>query len=166
MSRDSLAMRLDLTGVLPEARPLPQDIDVRQGTQADIEGLATLSYNAYHDTVDDEGESPADHLTEISETWQGKYGELLTEATLVALAGGAIVSAAIVTRWKEQPLLAFALTDPEWQGRGLAGALILGSAKALAAQGETELMLAVTRTNPAVDLYQRLGFVEVPKPPG
>lgn len=60
------------------------------------------------------------------------------------------------------PLLAFAITDPAFQRRGIGRRLIEESIRRLDATGVKELHLAVTRGNPAFALYQRLGFEVVP----
>ena len=78
-----------------------------------------------------------------------------------------MVGAVIVVRddaHDNVPLLAFAMTEPACQGRGIGQLLIEESIHGLDAAGMKELHLTVTRSNPAVALYQRLGFVVVPPP--
>jgi ribosomal protein S18 acetylase RimI-like enzyme len=49
---------------------------------------------------------------------------------------------------------------PEWRGMGV-GAAILNALKALADTGHVPLCLFVEKLNPALNLYRRLGFVEI-----
>jgi ribosomal protein S18 acetylase RimI-like enzyme len=49
---------------------------------------------------------------------------------------------------------------PDWRGKGV-GAAILNALKALAEAGRLRLGLFVEKTNPALNLYRRLGFVEI-----
>lgn len=56
------------------------------------------------------------------------------------------------------PLLAFAVTEPDYRGRGLGSQLIEEALVRLDAAGVRELHLAVDRENPARRLYERLGF--------
>jgi GNAT superfamily N-acetyltransferase len=79
-------------------------------------------------------------------------------------AGNELVAAALFTWWYDLPLLAFCLTHPDHQGRGLATRLVTHAARELAAEGHEAMHLAVTETNPARALYERLGFREAPLP--
>ena len=75
-----------------------------------------------------------------------------------------MISAAIVVRDSARdglPLLAFALTEPGHQRRGIGRRLIEESIARLDSNGVHELHLAVSRGNPAARLYQRLGFLIV-----
>jgi len=58
----------------------------------------------------------------------------------------------------ETPLLAFAVTVPAHQGKGIGGWLIDNAVVRLDAAGITELHLAVHPGNRAQRLYQRKGF--------
>ena len=49
---------------------------------------------------------------------------------------------------------------PEWRGKGV-GAAILNELKALAETSRVKLCLFVETFNPALNLYRRLGFVQI-----
>jgi GNAT superfamily N-acetyltransferase len=160
MGRDVLALRLDLIREVARPESLASEWAVRPLAEGDAGEIGALSYAAYRGTVDDEGETPEQQLAEITATFAGKYGTFNAEASFGAWRAGEVGAATVVTMWKGKPLLAFAVTDPEWQGQGLATHLIRRTARALAAQGRREMTLAVTRTNPALRLYLKLGFIE------
>lgn len=151
-------MRLALT---------PQEVAPRWPARtiapADAEALGALMYAAYHGTIDDEGETPEESAAEMRRTLEGQYGALLQSCSFVIEHDRRMLAATIVTEWRDAPLLAFAMTRPEAQGRGMAAFLIRRSINALLADGHTELLLAVTEGNtPAQHLYEKLGFRVVP----
>jgi GNAT superfamily N-acetyltransferase len=151
-------MRLALT---------PQDVaprwPVRTIARGDAEALGALMYAAYHGTIDDEGETPEESVAEMRRTLEGQYGPPLQSCSFLIEQEGRALAATVITWWREAPLLAFVMSRPEAQGRGLATDLIKRSINALLAEGHTELLLAVTEGNaPAQHLYEKLGFRIVP----
>ena len=124
----------DLTGLQPdaaEATPLP----IRRPLLEDRQVLARLMLDAYRDTIDDEGGTLADAENELAKTFAGEYGQFLAEFSFLALDGDEPVSASLVTRYEGAPFLAFSMTSPSWQGRGLARRLIRESMLALKTGG-------------------------------
>ena len=120
--------------------------------------LGHLMHRAYKGTIDDENETLEQCIQEMRDTLAGKYGPLIDAASFVTFSDGRIVSASIITFWKDEPLLAYSMTDPDYQRRGLAGSLIEKSIEALRATSMPHLFLVVTEGNPAQKLYARLGF--------
>jgi RimJ/RimL family protein N-acetyltransferase len=91
---------------------------------------------------------------------------MLWDASEVIERAGRVVAATLITRWQGLPFVAFTLTAPNHQGRGLARAGLLRSINRLAAAEETVLRLVVTQGNaPAERLYERLGFRPEAQPP-
>lgn len=158
-------MSLDLASFPREAAP---PLPVRPLVHADAPALARLMFDAYHGTIDDAGEPLEGAVAEVQSTFAGEYGSLMWDASFVAEGAGegaSLASASVITFWKEAPLLAFSMTHPTAQRRGLAAALIRASASALARQGHARLMLVVTAGNtPAERLYEKLGFRDDPAP--
>lgn len=149
-------MSLRLTPQTPDPA-----VAARTVRRADADALASLMWHAYHGTIDDAGETPADAAREIALLVAGGYGPLLWDASFVAEAAGAIIAATLVVRseGERMPLLAFVMTHPAHANRGRAAALIRRSINALIAAGYTDLCLYVTEGNaPAQHLYARLGF--------
>ncbi len=137
------------------------DARVRKTTDSDVAELAEVMLEAYRGTVDDEGGDLADAVEEFRKAGKGEYGEPIRDAWLALLGeDGSIQAGIVVTRWRQRPFVTFVFTHPRWKGRGHAAALVGAAASVLQNAGETELSLVVTRENPAMRLYERLGFVE------
>jgi ribosomal protein S18 acetylase RimI-like enzyme len=139
--------------------------NARPVTGHDAAVLGALMYDAYHDTIDDEGERLEEAVAEIEGVFNGKYGPLLDSCSLLVEEDGRALGATIITDWSDertgqkQPLLAFLMTHPDASGQGLGTFLLSTSINALLAQGESELVLFVTVGNSAAQhIYQKLGF--------
>jgi GNAT superfamily N-acetyltransferase len=114
--------------------------------------------------VDDNGEQEAWHVADLTSALEDEYGRLMTPVSKAVPAGNELIAATLFTWWYDLPLLAFCLTHPDHQGRGLATRLVTHAARELAGEGHEAMHLAVTETNPARALYERLGFRETPRP--
>lgn len=144
---------------------------VRQLAAPDEAALARLMLDAYRGTVDDQGETLPDAEAEVRGLFSGQYGEMNWNASFAVTDAGsantdqALYAATAVTSTSRGPLLAFSLSAPDRQRRGLATSLIGHSARVLHEQGHGTLTLVVTAGNgPAEALYARLGFVEAASP--
>lgn len=80
----------------------------------------------------------------------GTYLGVRRDGRLVAMLGERMRP----TGWSELSALC---TDPEFRGQGLAGRLMLAMAAVIKERGETPFLHA-TADNPAIRLYERLGF--------
>jgi GNAT superfamily N-acetyltransferase len=120
-------------------------------------------YEAYKGIVDYGGESIDDAKAEIAGTLEGKYGNIIQKASLVAEYDGKIVSA-IIFNWLEKeamPLLTFTMTRAEYKGMGFAKKLIKAALHNLALKGYKSCCLVVTEGNePAISIYKSIGFLE------
>ncbi len=146
-------------------QPVAETWSARPIARQDAPLLGALMYDAYHDTIDDEGETPDEALTEIESVLAGKHGPLLSASSFVVEDGGRALGATIITDWTDertqhrQPLLAFLMVHPDASGQGLGTFLLSTSINALLAHGERELVLFVTVGNSAAQrVYQKLGF--------
>lgn len=144
---------------------------MRPLTREDAERLARLMLDAYRGTVDDEGETLDDARRAVASLIAGEFGSVDWPASCVVEHGGELAAATIITRDRVAPppltpgeaFLAFSLTAPAFQRRGLARAGLMRTIGLLGDRGEARLHLVVTRTNtPAVRLYRSLGFVDGP----
>ncbi len=151
--------RQTLRAVLAERGRMPvAGLRIPLGT--DRMALARLMHAAYQGSVDDEGESEGDALAEVDKTLAGAYGAFVPQASSVVEREGLLHSATLVTRWEDRPFIAFSMTDPAAQRRGLARAGLLNAMRELHAAGEGEVCLVVTLANVgAWRLYRSLGFV-------
>ena len=161
---DVAPRRLRMIARLVDVPPPPGPIGSRPVRAGDGTALGLLAYAAYRGSVDDNGEHEAWHVADLTSALEDEYGRLLTPVSKAVPAGNELIAAAILTWWDHLPLLAFCLTHPDHQGRGLATRLVTHAARELAAEGHEAMHLAVTATNPARALYERLGFRETPLP--
>jgi GNAT superfamily N-acetyltransferase len=139
----------------------PVQVRVRTLSRADERVLGELMWLAFQGSTDEEYSAPADAGADAAGALAGRWGPVVWQASLAAELDSAVVSAVIIVlndTHQYWPLLAFAMTDPACQRRGIGRWLIGESIRRLDAIGVKELHLAVTRGNPAFALYQRLGF--------
>jgi GNAT superfamily N-acetyltransferase len=154
-------VRSRLQATLGAAPPPPSGF--RLFTDEDAPALAALMWDAYRGTPDeaDVGDLQG-AVRELHLTLNGEYGTFLRNASFVTEHEGRPVGAALVTLYRDLPLLAFLFTATAHGGRGLGRGLVLAVMHALGEQGHDTLTLAVTRRNRrARRLYDHLGFIEV-----
>ncbi|PKK39208.1 hypothetical protein ABB02_01440 [Clostridiaceae bacterium JG1575] len=139
-------------------------LDVRPVDKGRLEEIADLMLNAYRNTPDYEGENRIDALREISMLFRGLYGDLMNEASFMILdEHEAIVSCLFICSFRGEPTLTYLFTGRDHLRKGLAKALIQSGESALALSGHQKLYLYVnTENHPALSLYQKIGFEEVP----
>ncbi|TDD36864.1 GNAT family N-acetyltransferase [Actinomadura sp. KC06] len=141
----------------------PPSPGFRPFDDADTAAIAALLWDAYRGTPDeaDVGDLKG-AAREVRLTLSGEYGTFLRDASFVAEHDGRPVAGALVTLYKDVPLLAFLFVAQSHMGHGLGRGLVQAVMHALADQGHDTLTLAVTRRNRrARRLYDRLGFIEV-----
>jgi GNAT superfamily N-acetyltransferase len=154
---DIRRFRLDIS--LPRSVPAH---DFRHPAEADIPALGALMWEAYRGTPDehDAGDGVVSATREIQLAFDSGLGPFQRAASFVAEDEARLVAAALVTVWKEEPLLAYLFTAPSHTGRGLARRLVEAAMRALGEQGHVQLSLAVTGRNiRARRLYESIGFV-------
>jgi GNAT superfamily N-acetyltransferase len=141
--------------------------DARKVTAEDGVSLGRLMYDAYLGSVDYDGETIEDAVAEVRDTIEGKYGEFdFGVSWLIEHDPGAPLSAClVVAQTGAVPLIAFCMTTPARQRHGLCTSLMRLAMDGLRQRGVPACELVVTNANlPAVSLYQKLGFHDVPKP--
>lgn len=144
----------------------PVDAAARPPAPADAERLAQLMLEAYRGTVDDDGETLDDSRGIVAQLFGGSFGPMRWSSSELVERDGHLVAATLLTTWYGGPFVAFTLTRPAWQRRGLARAGLQRAFDRLAAGGEAWLRLVVTQGNaPAEALYESLGFRPVAAPP-
>lgn len=144
--------------------------DAAWGERPDVshrELLAELMLQSYRGTVDDEGEDLGDALAVIDSLFAAEFGELLPGPSSVTKAGDRLLAATLVTLHGGIPLLAFSMTAPLAQRRGLARDGLRHAYGELCRAGYRQIRLVVTDGNvPAQALYAEEGFVPVKLPGG
>lgn len=148
-----------------ELKELPDvpDLILRNLQKTDGKELGKLMYASYLGTVDYEGETLEETLAAAESILEGQYGAIIFDASFIAFQENkhnSAIAASVVTDFeKTGPLLAFSLTHPDFQKKGLAGHLIKLSTNSLNKLNQPNISLVVTSTNqPAVSLYRKLGF--------
>ena len=140
---------------------LPEGLSLRAPTRADRDVLAELMLDAYQGTIDDEGESIEDARSEVDQFLDGHYGEPMLELSAVACLDGTLASAALLTRLKGAPFLAFSMTAAVHKRNGYARACLEHLIDALRSAGHATLALEVTGGNgPAERMYEEIGFTD------
>ncbi|MGD9891062.1 MAG: N-acetyltransferase family protein [Dehalococcoidia bacterium] len=137
----------------------------RHPTPDDLPALAALMLDAYQGTIDDDGETLDDALTEVASYFNLESVPPILDCSFIALDGDRATSASLIRLWNATPLAAYVYTGRGWKNRGLAAALLQLSINALARNGYQSLTLWVTAGNaPAEYIYRKLGFREVTTP--
>ncbi len=131
-------------------------------TATDTARIAQLMLDAYRGTVDDAGETLADALHEVHGFWAGTAGvSPWAEMCMGVRVGDEVVAACLVGEWQSRqvPLMAYVLTHPAWQRRGLALTLIQRVCVQLQHRGQWPVYAVVTAGNlPSEHLMMRAGF--------
>lgn len=158
--------RMGRRHMITELGPLAEtaiDLPVRAPTPEDVDALAELMLDAYVGTVDADGsETLDDARTEVAGYFSGASGEPILDHSLVALEQEMPVSAVLVSRHDDLPLIAYVMTAASHKGRGLARSLTVRVLASLHRSGERQAHLWVTRGNvPAERIYEGLGFRDV-----
>ena len=120
---------------------------------------AQLMVDAYRDTVDwEDGDDEVIAKAEIEKTISGGYGEFLSWASFAVVRGGQPVAQIALSNLDGVPTILFVYTAKSYQKQGLGETLIRAAAFELHERGFDQIQLFVTDTNPALALYERLGF--------
>lgn len=107
--------------------------------------------------------------SEMEETFAQEFGQLLENASFVAMSQGRPVGAIFVVKesiWDEDlfgPFIIDLFVDPRHQGQGLGHALISTAMSACKSHGAETLSLRIGdgTSGAALELYKRLGFREL-----
>lgn len=138
--------------------------DIRPVDKDLIREIAEIMLDAYLDTPDYEGESLNDTIKEISMVFRGYYGTFLSDASFMLYDDdGRLASCLFICEFKNEPTLTYLFTRKDRMGNGYATELIHAAENALAEAGYDRLALFVSKeNNPALNLYLKLGFMEIP----
>jgi ribosomal protein S18 acetylase RimI-like enzyme len=117
--------------------------------------------DAYAGTVDADGSETIDVArVELAGYLDGASGPPLLDASWVVEREGRLIGAVLVSTYEGLPLIAYVMTAAPHKREGLATQLLRTCMASLAAAGEAQAHLWVTAANPAVRLYERLGFTD------
>lgn len=153
--------RLVRSDFRPSGRSLPDGYQIRVATTADHLELADLMMDAYVGTIDYEGETPEQAVEEV-----GGYleSEAYLEVSQVAVSGGVIQCAVMMSRIAGIPLVGFVMTRAAVKGRGLASALLDLATDAVWATGAEEIRAFITDGNlPSEAIFTKAGYERIAK---
>ena len=135
------------------------DLDARWITAEDTTCLATLMLAAYRDTVDYDGEGPEESLSAVQGFFEGAWGTPILRASGLVEEDGELLSACLVTLYRDAPLIAIVMTHPGKKRRGLGKRLLGRCLQALKELGHEEVVAIITRGNrPSEELFRKIGF--------
>ena len=141
---------------------LPESMQVCALATVPPVALAQLMLDAYRGTVDDAGETLADALHEVHGFWAGTAGVTpWAEVCTGVMADDALVAACVVGEWQSRQvlLIAYVLTHPAWQRRGLASALVGRALQHLWQHQRWPVYAVITAGNlPSERMMMRVGF--------
>ena len=159
--RHVLTMRREVVPVPSE--PAPPGLELREWRDGDAELLAPALIAAYHAEHPDAETPDLGHATASLQGMAEDPDNPRLRATSVAELDGHVVGAALVLRsehvtaWKGPWVMnVFRAPDPRVPGVGRA--MLVRALGVLRDDGESHVGLAVTATNPARRVYERLGF--------
>jgi predicted GNAT family acetyltransferase len=159
--RDSVVRTRTRMKILLKNQTVEESYEYRTISQKDAHALGILMLESYKNTLDYEGETLKDAVSEVSATLNGKYGPFLDECSFLIEDTERILSACIVVHSDEVelPLIAYTMTHPGNANQGMATYLIKKSMNALLDHEYKELYLVVTEGNAAArHLYEKVGF--------
>lgn len=128
---------------------------------SDFEEIGKLDLLTIKDTVEYSGETQDESIEEIKDTLQGKYGEFLKDSSFVVIDNDVIIASVICvfSIHENKPLIAYVMTHPDYQRKGICRFLIMKSLHSLYSIGYGKAYLAVHPNNfSALATYVKLGF--------
>lgn len=133
------------------------EVDLVTASPEDTERLAELMIEAYRGTIDDDGESLGEARQEV-ETFM--KGSPLLDSSHVAIVDEDVAGAILVGRWREEPLVAYVMTRPEFKNQGLGTVLVRASIRSLREAGAKRVHAFITDGNVASEaLFRGAGAV-------
>lgn len=146
-----MASTFDLMHNVSEMRPL---------AAIEISRSAALMVDAYRGTVDwQEGDDEDVAKAELENVFSNNYGLFLESASLCIVGDADKPLAQIACSLIDsEPTILFVYTASRFKRQGLAERLIRQAAFELQQLGYETVSLYVTDQNPALNLYERLGF--------
>ncbi len=153
-SDDAISVRDEQNRIGMEVIPFPFDIP----------RIAAIFDDAYSNGVDTRMGlySPQKIAMDLERTFSGEFGQVLGDASFVARSGDADVAAMICSQ--ESNVLGFLVivgTVQSHRGKGIGKALIRTSMAEMNGKGIDRCALWVTEGNPAIKLYESLGFSRI-----
>jgi ribosomal protein S18 acetylase RimI-like enzyme len=144
--------------------PIPASLRVRKMAQDDIDQIGTLLQHAYMGGPDNRHPDLAGWRAEVRAIYDGRFGPFLPESCFVvehSLDRFNLAGALMTHIERGIPRIHHTTIAPTFRHVGLGQWLVVKAMQSLHEQGYASVILYVTLGIPAVNLYRRLGFVEV-----
>ncbi|HLI06766.1 MAG TPA: GNAT family N-acetyltransferase [Ktedonobacteraceae bacterium] len=144
--------------------PIPASLRVRKMTADDLDRVGTLLQRAYMGGPDSRYPDLAGWRAEVRAIYDGRSGPLLPASCFVvehALDRFNLAGAVLTHIERGIPRIHHTAVAPTFRHVGLGQLLVVKTMQSLHEQGYASVILYVTLGIPAVNLYRRLGFVEV-----
>jgi L-amino acid N-acyltransferase YncA len=140
-------------------------LQIRTAQVADVASLAELMIDAYRGTIDYDGETFEDALSEVNAFLAGERGgpPWLTMSYL-AFVDSQLVGACLTGEWSERqlPIIAYVMTSANWKKQGIGRQLLGQVLNELSEQGYSEVRAVITEGNkPSENLFRQIGFQRV-----
>ena len=160
-------MKLEFRDAESLDEKLPVEFMTGDLSDFNIEEFLDAEYEAYMDTPDFllfHGMDRKSGKEFIRKIFTGMYGEIIARASILIrhkdqLAGACIITDGFPSSGKKTPFVADIFVKKEYRGNGLATGMISRSIHTLTEMNYSELSLWATRGNPAINIYENLGFV-------
>ncbi|MFD1887627.1 GNAT family N-acetyltransferase [Paenibacillus wenxiniae] len=128
----------------------------------DLSHVSHLFYESYHNTVDDEGETPAEWEQELQQVKDGKYGPVLYDLSFNLYAAEQLIGSIVCSKFKGIHLILYIIISPVYRGRRLSKVLLRETIRSARQSQLDSLYLVVTDSNVAATrTYDAIGFEKV-----
>ena len=127
--------------------------------------LAELMIDAYRGTIDYDGETLDDALSEVNAFLAGERGgQPWLHMSFLAFANSNLVGACLISEWQERqlPIIAYLMTGASWKNHGIGRQLLFRALREIRKKGYSEVRAIITEGNkPSENLFLKLGFQKV-----
>nr|WP_212647218.1 GNAT family N-acetyltransferase [Enterococcus sp. 9E7_DIV0242]OTP13620.1 hypothetical protein A5888_003098 [Enterococcus sp. 9E7_DIV0242] len=158
-----MCIRALYTEMQSNEKLLEQLVSLETVSSQQQQKLAQLLWESFHGSIDDLGETPEEMAVETEEILAGKYGEFLGKHSYVYVekSTNQFLGCALVSFFREIPLIIYVSVLPEARGRNLSTTILNQTLQSLASEYEAAYLVVKDGNIPAEKIYDRLGFEAV-----
>ncbi len=132
----------------------------RNPSVADLQILAELMLDSYRGTIDYDGETIDDAISEVDSYFSHQDSGWFDYSWLAFIEND-LLCASLVGFWKDRnsPLISYVMTASQWKGKRLATIGVSRSLQSLAENNYTKVYAVITEGNvPSEQVFTRIGF--------
>ena len=138
------------------------EADWRNPSLVDHQLLADLMLDSYRDTIDYDGETIADAISEVGSYFSGlPEDSTLLDSSWLGFMQNSLVCASLVGFWEDRnsPIISYVMTASQWKGKHLATSSVTRSLHSLAESNHTQVYAVITEGNvPSEQVFRHIGF--------